>query len=35
MTKSGDDRNVSQLHKAYDSRTVEELSESYDRWAGE
>ena len=35
MTKSNDDRNVSQLHKAYNSRTVEELSESYDRWAGE
>ncbi|MCP4388822.1 MAG: class I SAM-dependent methyltransferase, partial [Gammaproteobacteria bacterium] len=35
MTKSDDDGNVSQLHKAYNSRTVEELSESYDRWAGE
>ncbi len=35
MTKSDDDKNVRQLHKAYDARTVEELSESYDQWAGE
>ncbi len=35
MTSSGDDENVSQLHKAYDARNVEELSESYDQWAGE
>ncbi|MCP4983726.1 MAG: methyltransferase domain-containing protein [Gammaproteobacteria bacterium] len=34
MTKS-DDGNVSQLHKAYQAKTVEALSESYDRWAGE
>ncbi|MCP4379455.1 MAG: class I SAM-dependent methyltransferase [bacterium] len=35
MTQSNDDENVSQLHRAYDARTVEELSESYDQWAGE
>ncbi len=35
MTQSDDDGNVSQLHKAYQAKTLEELSESYDRWAGE
>ena len=29
------DKNVSQLHKAYNASTVEELSESYDQWAEE
>ena len=35
MTKSENDRNVSQLHQAYQARTVEELSKSYDHWAEE
>ncbi len=35
MAKSGNDKNVSQLHKAYDAKTVEELSESYDQWSEE
>jgi len=35
MTGSDSDKNVSQLHKAYDARTLEELSESYDQWAEE
>ena len=35
MTKSENDRNVSQLHQAYQARTVEELSQSYDHWAEE
>ncbi len=35
MTRSDDDRNVSQLHKAYEARTIVELSESYDQWAEE
>ncbi len=30
-----EDGNVNQLHKAYEAKTVEELSERYDQWAGE
>jgi predicted TPR repeat methyltransferase len=35
MSNSDDDGNVRQLHKAYNARTIEKLSESYDQWAGE
>ncbi len=35
MITSDGDGNVNQLHKAYEAKTVEELSERYDQWAGE